>query len=152
MYNTFYRLLTRNHVMESLGANFLSLRMNYTYCIISIYNVHLKPIYTYTRMCVMVPNCPVPQLQQLSQYTLCSIAPAPLQTLKSRIASIFSGYVLIIAYPTTTVQLLLKLKLKLSYDRRSVGQSVLVSGSFLELLTRFFLFDNCGFLAVGRPL
>jgi hypothetical protein len=33
---------------------------------------------------------------------------------------------------------LLKLKLKLIYDRRSVGQSVLVSGSHLEPMTRFF--------------
>jgi hypothetical protein len=30
-----------------------------------------------------------------------------------------------------------KLKLKLIYDRRSVGQSVLVSGSHLEPMTRF---------------
>jgi hypothetical protein len=35
------------------------------------------------------------------------------------------------------VQLKLKLKLKLIYARRSVGQSVLVSGSHLEPMTRF---------------
>jgi hypothetical protein len=34
-----------------------------------------------------------------------------------------------------------KLKLKLSYDRRSVGQSILVSGSHLEPMTRFFFFS-----------
>jgi hypothetical protein len=44
-------------------------------------------------------------------------------------------------------------KSKLSWDLLSVGQSVLVSGSHLELMTRiFFLFDNCGFLDVGHPL
>jgi hypothetical protein len=41
------------------------------------------------------------------------------------------------------------MKLKLSCDRRSVGQSVLVSGSHLELS---FLSDNCGFLDVEHPL
>jgi hypothetical protein len=43
-----------------------------------------------------------------------------------------------------------RLKLKLIYDWRSVGQSVLVSGSHLETMTRFFcLSDDCGFLDVG---
>jgi hypothetical protein len=48
----------------------------------------------------------------------------------------------------------MKLKLKLSYDHLSIGQSILVSGSHLELVTRFFFFciDNCGFLDVWRPL
>jgi hypothetical protein len=43
----------------------------------------------------------------------------------------------------------MNLKLKLSCDRRSVGQSVLVSGSRPYFC---FLCDNCGFLDVGRPL
>jgi hypothetical protein len=43
--------------------------------------------------------------------------------------------------------------MKLSFDRWSVGQCVLVSGSHLELKTRFsFPSDNCGFLDVGHPL
>jgi hypothetical protein len=47
----------------------------------------------------------------------------------------------------------LKLKLKLIYDRQSVGQSVLMSGSHLRPMTRFFyLSDDCGFLYKGRPL
>jgi hypothetical protein len=45
----------------------------------------------------------------------------------------------------------LKLKCKLLYDRRSVGQSVLVSGSHLEPMTSF-LSDDCGFLDKGHPL
>jgi hypothetical protein len=50
-----------------------------------------------------------------------------------------------------TAKLLLK-KLKLIYDRQSVSQSVLVSGSHLEPMTRFFyLSDNCRFLDVGHP-
>jgi hypothetical protein len=42
------------------------------------------------------------------------------------------------------------LKLKLIYDRWSVGQSVLMSGAHLEPMTRFFCFlsDDCGFLDV----
>jgi hypothetical protein len=49
--------------------------------------------------------------------------------------------------------LLLKLKPKLSCDWQSVGQSISVSDSHLELLTRFFfLSDNCGSVHVGRPL
>jgi hypothetical protein len=42
------------------------------------------------------------------------------------------------------------MKMKLIYDRRSVGQYVLVSGSspWPDFL---FLFDNCGFLEVGAP-
>jgi hypothetical protein len=43
-------------------------------------------------------------------------------------------------------------KLKLIYDQRSDGQSVMVSGSHLEPKTRFFLSENCGFLDVERPL
>jgi hypothetical protein len=39
--------------------------------------------------------------------------------------------------PPRGVRWLLKLKLKLIYDRRSVGRSVLVSGFCLELITRF---------------
>jgi hypothetical protein len=43
--------------------------------------------------------------------------------------------------------------LKLSCDRRPVGQSVLVSGSHVELLTRFFFLPGSwGFLNVWHPL
>jgi hypothetical protein len=42
---------------------------------------------------------------------------------------------------------------KLCYDRRSVGQSVLVSSPIQDLRTDFFfLFDSCGFVDVGHPL
>jgi hypothetical protein len=42
-------------------------------------------------------------------------------------------------------------KSKLIYDRRSGGQSILVSGSHLEPMTRyFFLSDDCWFLYVGH--
>jgi hypothetical protein len=45
------------------------------------------------------------------------------------------------------------LKLKLNYDRQSVGQSILVSGSHLKPMTRFFpLSDDCRFLNVDHPL
>jgi hypothetical protein len=41
----------------------------------------------------------------------------------------------------------------LYYDRRSVGQSVLVSSPHLGLKTRYLLLsDNCGFVDIGRPL
>jgi hypothetical protein len=41
----------------------------------------------------------------------------------------------------------------LYYDRRSVGQSVLVSSTHLGLTTRFLLLsDSCGFVDVGRSL
>jgi hypothetical protein len=45
----------------------------------------------------------------------------------------------------------LKLKLKLNYDRQSVGQSVLVSGIHLGPATNFSFFlkfslDSCGFV------
>jgi hypothetical protein len=52
------------------------------------------------------------------------------------------------------LQLKLKLKLKLIYDRQLVSQSVLVSGSHLEPMTRFLclLSDDCGLLDVGHPL
>jgi hypothetical protein len=41
----------------------------------------------------------------------------------------------------------------LYYDRRSVGQSVLVSIPHLRLMTTFLLpSDNCGFVDMGRPL
>jgi hypothetical protein len=44
-------------------------------------------------------------------------------------------------------------KSKLCYDRRSVGQSVLVSSTHLGLTTRFLLLsDSCGFVDVGRSL
>jgi hypothetical protein len=51
----------------------------------------------------------------------------------------------------------LKLKLKLIYDRHSVGQSVLVSGAHLGPLTNFsfamkFSVDSCGFAVLWRPL
>jgi hypothetical protein len=56
---------------------------------------------------------------------------------------------------------ILKLKLKLSYDRRSAGQSVFVSGSHLEPMSRFFLsgsgkaqmllLDGYCRVFVGRP-
>jgi hypothetical protein len=46
-----------------------------------------------------------------------------------------------------------KSKSKLCCDRRSVGQSVLVSSTRLGLRTRFLLLsDTCGFVDVGRPL
>jgi hypothetical protein len=35
--------------------------------------------------------------------------------------------------------------------RPLVGQSVLVSCSRLELMTKFFLSNNCGFLDIGHP-
>jgi hypothetical protein len=44
------------------------------------------------------------------------------------------------------------MKLKLIYDRRSVGQSVLVSDSHLEPMTRFLFSDDFGFLDVGHCL
>jgi hypothetical protein len=41
---------------------------------------------------------------------------------------------------------------ELCYDRRSVGQSVLVSSTHQGLTTRFLLLsDNCGFVDVGGP-
>jgi hypothetical protein len=44
-------------------------------------------------------------------------------------------------------------KSELCYDRRSVGQSVLVSGTHLGPKTTFLLLsDICGFVDVGRPL
>jgi hypothetical protein len=44
-------------------------------------------------------------------------------------------------------------EVKLIYDRRSVGQSVLVSGSHLEPMTRFFfLYGDCGFPDMWHPL
>jgi hypothetical protein len=43
-------------------------------------------------------------------------------------------------------------KFKLSYDRRSVGHLILMSGSHLELMTRFFFcIDNCGVSWCGAP-
>jgi hypothetical protein len=46
-----------------------------------------------------------------------------------------------------------KKKSKLCNDRRSIGQSVLVSSTHLGLTTRFLLLpDSCGFVDVGRPL
>jgi hypothetical protein len=46
-----------------------------------------------------------------------------------------------------------KSKSKLCYDRRSVGQSILVSSTHLGLNTRFlFVSDSCGFVDVGRLL
>jgi hypothetical protein len=52
---------------------------------------------------------------------------------------------------TQAVYLKLKLKLKLIYDRQSVGQSVLVSGAHLGPVTNFpfslkFPLDSCGFV------
>jgi hypothetical protein len=42
---------------------------------------------------------------------------------------------------------------ELYYDRRSVGQPVLVSSLHLGLMTRCLLLsDNCGFVDMGRPL
>jgi hypothetical protein len=57
---------------------------------------------------------------------------------------------------TTILPLVLGLRLNLIYDRRSVGQCVLVSNTLLWPLTRFIfcymlLFDNCVFLNVGHP-
>jgi hypothetical protein len=44
------------------------------------------------------------------------------------------------------------LMLKLIYNRRSVGQSILVSASHLKLMTIFLFSDDCVFLNVGHPL
>jgi hypothetical protein len=45
------------------------------------------------------------------------------------------------------------IKSKLRYDRRSVGQFILVSSTHQELMTRFLLLsDNCVFVDVGRSL
>jgi hypothetical protein len=42
---------------------------------------------------------------------------------------------------------------KLYYDRRSVGQSVLMSSTHLRPKIRFLLLsDSCGFVHAGRPL
>jgi hypothetical protein len=46
----------------------------------------------------------------------------------------------------------LKLKLKWSYDRRSVGQSVLAAPIWSPWPDFCFLSDSCVFLDVGRPL
>jgi hypothetical protein len=44
-------------------------------------------------------------------------------------------------------------ELKLRYDWRSIGQSIFLSGSHLELVTRFiFCIYSCGLLDVWRPL
>jgi hypothetical protein len=49
-------------------------------------------------------------------------------------------------------------KSKLYYDRQSVGQSVLASGTHLGPATNFFhslfdyILDSLGFVDVGRPL
>jgi hypothetical protein len=54
---------------------------------------------------------------------------------------------------TTRPPLESKSKLKLCYDRRSVGQSVLVSSTHLGLTTRSLLLsDSCGLVDVGRSL
>jgi hypothetical protein len=45
-----------------------------------------------------------------------------------------------------------KSKSKSCCDWRSVGQSVLVSSTYLGPKTRFFLPDSCGFVDVGRSL
>jgi hypothetical protein len=45
-----------------------------------------------------------------------------------------------------------KVRSKSCYDRRSVGQSILVSSTHLGPKTRFLLSDSCGFVDVGRPL
>jgi hypothetical protein len=45
------------------------------------------------------------------------------------------------------------LESKLCYNRRLVGQSVLVSSTYLGLKARFlFLSNSCGFVDFGRPL
>jgi hypothetical protein len=43
-------------------------------------------------------------------------------------------------------------KSNLYYDRRSVGQSILVSSTHLGLKTRYIPSESCGFVDVGRPL
>jgi hypothetical protein len=53
----------------------------------------------------------------------------------------------------TDSELLVKVKSKLCYDRRSVGPSVLVPSTHPGPKTRFLLLsDSCGFFDVGRPL
>jgi hypothetical protein len=52
-----------------------------------------------------------------------------------------------------TARIWSKSKSKICYDRRSEGQSVLVSSTHLGLTTRFLLLsDNCWFVDVGRSL
>jgi hypothetical protein len=53
---------------------------------------------------------------------------------------------------TSTTRTTLVMKLKLNYDRRPVGQSVLLSGSHLEPMTRFLFSNDCWFLDMGHPL
>jgi hypothetical protein len=53
--------------------------------------------------------------------------------------------------PSLQRNILLKLELKLIYDRESVGQPVLVSGTYLGSATNFsyslkFPLDSCGFV------
>jgi hypothetical protein len=52
-----------------------------------------------------------------------------------------------------TSSCLIKSRAELCYDRRSVGQFVLVSSTHMGPKTRFLLLsDNFGFVDVGRPL
>jgi hypothetical protein len=54
---------------------------------------------------------------------------------------------------TTRFRRILEWVSELYYDRRSVGQSVLVSSPHLVLMTRFLLLsDTCGFVDMGRHL
>jgi hypothetical protein len=51
-----------------------------------------------------------------------------------------------------SLSLVSKLKLKLNYDRRSVGQCLGAGHPSRAHDQIFFLSDDCGFLDVGRPL
>jgi hypothetical protein len=52
-----------------------------------------------------------------------------------------------------TLETQLSSRSELYYDRRSVGQSVLVSSPHLGLMTRYLLLlDSCGFVDMRRPL
>jgi hypothetical protein len=67
--------------------------------------------------------------------------------------SILSRSNLVLVPSTNLILILLSLSLELYYDRRSVGQSVLVSSPHLRLMTRFSLLsDNCVSVDMGRPL
>jgi hypothetical protein len=61
------------------------------------------------------------------------------------------------SHPSSEPMNKLKLKLKLHYDRQSVGQSVLVSGTYLGPTTNFsfslkFSLDSCRVVILKRPL
>jgi hypothetical protein len=83
----------------------------------------------------------------INVYTIC-IGPLSLQAQYSRLCPISSSF----RYNSTSTLSYSKSESKseLCYDRRSVGQSVLVLSTHLMLTTRFLLLsDSCGFVDVG---